>query len=69
MTEIIRHCPHCGWDRPYTQHHDAPGHCPDTSDGDCSEWFCLDCGGAAILGGVPAPFGRPETVIRRDRVA
>jgi hypothetical protein len=69
VTEIIRHCPHCGWDRPYAQHHPAPGRCPDTTDGYCSEWFCLDCGGVAILGAVPAPFERPATVIIRDRVA
>jgi len=69
MTEIIRYCPHCGWERPHAQHHPAPGCCPDTTDGCCSEWFCLVCGGAAILGGVPAPSERHLPVIRSDRVA
>jgi hypothetical protein len=69
MTEIIRHCPHCGWDRQFAQHHPAAGCCPDTTDGYCSEWFCLVCGGVAILGGVPAPFERPESAFLRDRVA
>jgi hypothetical protein len=69
MTEIIRHCPDCGWDRWYAQHHADPGCCPDTSDGHCPEWFCLTCGTTVILGGVPAPFELSETVGLRDRVA
>ena len=69
MTEIIRHCPDCGWDRPYAQHHSAPGCCPDTTDGHCPEWFCPACGTAAILGAEPAQFELPAPVRLRDRVA
>jgi hypothetical protein len=69
MTEIIRHCPNCGRDRPLAQHHGVPGRCPDVSDGQCPEWFCLNCGTAVILGGAPAPFELRHAAGVRDRVA
>jgi len=69
MTEIIRHCPDCGWDRPFAQHHAAPGCCPDITDGYCPEWFCLICGTTVILGGVPISFRARPAVSIRDRVA
>jgi hypothetical protein len=69
MTEIIRYCPDCGRDRPYAQHHPAPSCCQDTADGYCVEWYCVTCGAAVILGGVPAHFELPEPVRVRDRVA
>ena len=69
MTEIIRYCPDCGWDRPYAQHHPAPRCCQDAADEDCAEWFCVACGAAVILGGVPSPFARPEPAGVHGRVA
>jgi hypothetical protein len=69
MSEIIRHCPDCGWDRPYAQLHVAPGCCPDTADGQCTEWFCLVCGGCMVLGGTVTPFRLPQPAGLRDRVA
>jgi hypothetical protein len=69
MTEIIRHCPDCGRDRPFAQLHVAPGCCPDTADGYCAEWFCLICGAAVILGGVPVWFELPQMAGIHDRVA
>jgi hypothetical protein len=47
----------------------APGCCPDTADGYCAEWFCLICGAAVILGGVPVWFELPQLAGIRDRVA
>jgi hypothetical protein len=70
MTEIIRYCPNCGWDRPLAQHHSGTGCCPDVADGQCPEWFCLWCGAAVILDGIPGqlePRSREVTV--RGRVA
>jgi len=69
MTEIIRHCPDCGWDRPYSQLHPAPCCCQDSGDDYCAEWFCVACGTAVILGGVPAALRHPEPLGVRDRVA
>jgi hypothetical protein len=69
MTEIIRHCPDCGWDRPFAQHHAAPGNCPDVASGYCPEWFCLICGTTVILGGGLAALPRPHQVGIRTRVA
>ena len=51
MTQVVRHCPDCGWDRPFEQHHDQPGACPDSPDGDdCPEWSCTACGAALLIG-------------------
>jgi hypothetical protein len=50
MAQIIRHCPDCGWDRPFEQHHDRPGECPDSPDGDCAEWSCTACGAGLLIG-------------------
>jgi len=70
MTEIIRYCPDCGRNRRYAQLHSAPSYCQDTPGGYCAEWFCVTCGAAVILGGVPIPFKLPEPVRAvRDRVA
>jgi hypothetical protein len=59
MTQIIRHCPDCGWDHPFEQHHDQPGACPDSPDGECPEWSCTACGAALLISvswlGVAAP--------------
>ncbi len=69
MTEIIRHCPDCGRDRPFAQHDATPGCCLVAADGYCPEWICLGCGAAVILGGLPASFELPRAVTIRDRVA
>jgi hypothetical protein len=69
MTDIVRDCPNCGWDRPLGQHHPAPGCCPDVIGGHCPEWFCLSCGAAVILGDVPGPSELRHPVGVRDRVA
>jgi hypothetical protein len=69
MTEIIRHCPDCGRDRPYAQQHATLACCPDISGGECPEWFCLACGTAVILGDVPDRFELPVAASLRDRVA
>jgi hypothetical protein len=69
MAEIIRSCPDCGWDRPFAQHHAAPGCCPDTADAYCPEWFCPICGAAMIVGGSRAPFELPEAVSVHGRAA
>jgi hypothetical protein len=68
MTQAVRHCPDCGWDRPFEQHHEQPGSCPDSPDGDCPEWSCTACGAALLVGvswlGAAAPVARA-----RGRVA
>jgi hypothetical protein len=69
MTQIIRHCPDCGWDHPFAQLHAAPGCCPDTADGCCPDWFCLVCGAGVIMGGLPATFKAARAIGIRDRVA
>jgi hypothetical protein len=70
MTRIVRHCPDCGWDRPFEQHHDEPGGCPDSPDGDCPEWSCTACGAALLIGAAwPAPARLAPAAQLRGRVA
>lgn len=83
MTEIIRHCPDCGQDRPFEQHHSTSGRCCDAGSANCPEWYCLSCGAGLLIGDVPAAadtasrdravFGRARgralAVGIRDRVA
>lgn len=59
MTQIVRHCQDCDWDRPFELIHDRPGECPDAPDGDCPEWFCTACGAALLIG---APWFAAERV-------
>jgi hypothetical protein len=69
MAQIVRHCPECGWDRPFEQHHDQPGECPDSLDGDCTEWSCTACGAGLLIGVIwfsPEPARAAEL---RGRVA
>jgi hypothetical protein len=54
MVETIRHCPDCGWDRLFEQHH-AAGGCPDDPDGCCGEWSCTECGTALLIGFASGP--------------
>lgn len=69
MTDIIRHCPNCGWERPFTQHHAGPGGCPDVPDDICPEWVCVACGTAVILGDVPIPIQARRSASLQARVA
>jgi hypothetical protein len=48
MSQTFRQCSDCGGERPFAQHHDIPGSCPDSPDGECPEWFCLGCGAAVL---------------------
>ncbi len=50
MREMFRHCPECGGERLFEQHHALPGSCPDAADGDCPEWACTGCGTALLAG-------------------
>jgi hypothetical protein len=67
MTQLTRHCPDCDWDHPFEQHHDQPGQCPDSPDGECPEWSCTACG-AALLIGAMTWLAEPAT-IELNRVA
>jgi hypothetical protein len=70
MTEIIRNCPDCGHDRAFAQHHEESAWCPDAADGDCPEWYCLECG-ATVLTGEIFSLIRPRSAAatRGERVA
>lgn len=52
MTQTTWHCPDCGRDRLFEQHH-AAGDCPDSADGECPEWACTECGAALLSGFTP----------------
>ncbi len=68
MTEIIRHCPDCGRGRLFAQHHSLTGHCPDSADEFCPEWYCVVCGATLVIGAVPTT--RADALAApRDRVA
>lgn len=69
MTEIIRHCPDCGGDRAFEQHHSVAGCCPDTADPDCPEWYCLVCGATVLTGDIPVVRLPVVHFGIRDRVA
>lgn len=69
MAQIIRHCPDCGRDRPFEQHHDWPGECPDSAEGDCAEWSCTGCGAAVLIGAIWFSSAPAEVAAPRGRVA
>jgi ribosomal protein S27AE len=69
MTKIIRHCPDCGEERLFAQHHSVAGWCPDALGSGCPEWYCLACGAALLIGTDPALSGRVADARVRDRVA
>ena len=56
MTDDLRECPGCGTEREFERRHPRAGHCPDSADSWCPEWFCTSCG-TALLAGV-TPLGR-----------
>jgi hypothetical protein len=69
MAQIIRHCPDCGWDRPFELHHDQPGECPDSLDGDCTEWSCTACGAGLLIGVIWLSSEPADAAELRSRVA
>jgi hypothetical protein len=50
MAQTFRPCSECGGERLFEQHHDGPGSCPDSADGECPEWSCTGCGSALLAG-------------------
>jgi hypothetical protein len=50
MSQTYRACGDCGGERLFAQHHDTPGSCPDSPDGECPEWYCTGCGSALLVG-------------------
>jgi hypothetical protein len=69
MAQVIRHCPDCGWDRPFEQHHAAAGNCPDAPGGDCPEWSCTGCGAALLIDFDDNLHDAAEALGSRDMVA
>jgi hypothetical protein len=69
MTEMIRHCPDCGSDRLFEQHHSAPAGCPDSPDGYCPEWSCTDCGTGLLIGFIAYLYESARLADLHDRVA
>ena len=55
MSETFRPCGECGGEQLFGQHHEIPGSCPDSPDGECPEWFCTGCGSALLVGFVLYP--------------
>jgi hypothetical protein len=60
MVEKTRHCPDCGRDRLFEQHHQVAGGCPDSPDGWCPEWLCTQCGAALLVGLASWPADRAQ---------
>jgi hypothetical protein len=69
MTEMFRDCPECGADHLFAQCHPDWGGCPDSADGCCPEWYCVDCGTVLVIGALPARPLEPARLHRRARVA
>ena len=61
MSQPFRHCPECGEDRLFEQHHADAGSCPDVPHGCCPEWACTACG-AALLSGLALQAALPGRV-------
>jgi hypothetical protein len=57
MSQMFRPCGDCGGELLFEQHHDRPGSCPDSPDGECPEWICTGCGSGLLTG---LPFYRAE---------
>ena len=69
MSEMFRHCPECGAQRLFEQHHALPGECPDVPGGECPEWACTGCGTALLAGFVLYRAELSYQVAARGRVA
>jgi hypothetical protein len=69
MSETFRHCPECGTQRLFEQHHPAAGSCPDAADGNCPEWACTGCGTALLAGFVLYQAGTAAAGRMAGRVA
>jgi hypothetical protein len=50
MPHLSRFCDGCHEERLFEQFHADPAVCPDTTDGECREWGCTECGAALIIG-------------------
>jgi len=68
MNQPRRNCPGCGGEQQFEQIHGIPGECPDSPDGECPEWACIECGAALIIGFVPyaglSDAGEPSQPVR-----
>ena len=53
MIEMIRHCPDCGQDKGFEQHHPQGSECPEFPHGYCPEWSCAYCGAGLLIGFIP----------------
>jgi hypothetical protein len=69
MAQTVLHCPDCGSDRPFGQHHADAGGCQDSPDGHCPEWSCTACGTALLMGAVSYAGESAGLPSLRDRVA
>jgi hypothetical protein len=69
VIQMMRPCPDCGADRPFEQHHAEIGRCPDTPDGYCPEWSCIECGAALLIGFIPYLYDSTEVPDLQSRVA
>jgi hypothetical protein len=69
MVEMVRHCPDCGSDRQFEQHHPDQGGCPDSRDGYCPEWSCTACGAGLLIGFIPFLYESAGIADRHVRVA
>ncbi len=73
MTDEIRLCPECGFQREFAQLHPAAGQCRDSADGQCPEWFCVRCGAGVLIRLHPAAVHASRVLARSagrlDRVA
>lgn len=50
MSQMFRPCSDCGDEQTFERHHEIPGSCPDSPDGECPEWICTGCGSALLAG-------------------
>jgi hypothetical protein len=64
MVEMIRHCPDCGWDRPFEQQHSGAACCPDSPDGYCPQWSCTSCGTDLVIGFIPFMYSSSGAAAR-----
>jgi hypothetical protein len=69
MSEMIRHCPDCGGERPFEQYHAGPRGCPDSPDAYCHEWSCTACGTGLLIGFIPFMYEPAGTTDPHVRVA
>jgi hypothetical protein len=54
MGATFRSCQDCGGEQLFEQPHEAPGSCPDSPDGRCPEWSCIECGATVVMTATPS---------------